>query len=104
MPEIKIPASPKDLNFFFGLEVLLIMIFPNDENLRKKHLATIAAKMKSKISEFDAKDIHAKGLPEDCHLKEIPQGFTQEDWKVFSNMACEELGDIYFQMGGGSKL
>ena len=104
MPEIKTPTSPRDLSLSFRLEVLFIMTFPNEEYLRKKSLATVAAKMEGKISEFDVKDIHSKELPEDCHLKGIPKGFTQEDWKEFSNVACKELDEVYFQMGGRQTL
>ena len=69
----------------------------------KKIWLPLLLKWKGKISEFDVKDIHSKELPEDCHLMGIPKGFTQEDWKEFSNVACKELDEVYFSNGGVAK-
>lgn len=99
MPEIKISGSPEDLIIFSQMEILPIMTFPNDEEMRKKHLATVSAKLGDSFPEMEEKDF----LP-----KERPEGITEEKWEKFAfhvkRLASMESEEIFLKMGGRQTL
>jgi len=99
MPELKISESSDGLTVFPMLQVLSIMAFPNDKDMREKHLATISAKLGDSLPEVDKED-----FPPELRPRTITRGKWDKFATTLKRVAGEELEEIFLQMGGRPTL
>jgi hypothetical protein len=99
MPEINIPTSPEDLSLSSGLEVISIMIFPNEKGMRKNYLANMTASFKDTLLKVGEKFPFPKTIQ-----KVVPPKKRKEITNFFVTLVSEDLEQFFLQQGGISTL